>query len=149
LIFQVLRDEQGKSERLSFERLQQLLYERRNRHEIYCAKPSRESDGRLIYEMRKPENPDDVAHEYSDIQLGLLSEIARPGSRRVSLEGLGLLSMEYFKSEKSLHEVAGEAVELQKNLRLSAEETFHLLAAILDEMRWKRALSHPMLLKPM
>ena len=149
LVYQVLRDEQGKAERLSFERLQQLLYERRNRYEIYCAKPVRESDGRLSYEMRKPENPDDVAHEYSDIQLTLLGEIARPGSRRVSLEGLGLLSVEYFKGGQSLREVAGQAADLQQKFRLSEEETFHLLSAILDEMRWKRALSHPMLLKPM
>src|SRR5262249_10568535 len=99
--------------------------------------------------IRKPQNPDDVATEYADIQLQLVGEIAKPGSRRVSLEGLGLLGVEYYKGDQSLKVVAANAKELQTKWRLSADETFHLLAAILDEIRWKRALSHPMLLKPL
>jgi hypothetical protein len=148
LIYQVLRDHE-KDGPVSFERLQKLLYERRGQYAIYCPKPVREADGRLTYEVRKPENPDDVAHEYADIQLSVLGEIAKPGSRRVSLEGLGLLAVEYFKGEQTLREVALDAKTLQRTLRLSEDEAFHLLAALLDEMRWKRALSHPMLLKPL
>ncbi|MBW1794341.1 MAG: DEAD/DEAH box helicase [Deltaproteobacteria bacterium] len=150
LIYQVLRDEQAAGGGpVSFERMQKLVYDLRDRHAIYCPKPVREADGRKTYEIRKPENPDDVAHEYTDIQISLLGEIARPGSRRISLEGLGLLSVEYYAGEKTLREIAHEAKQLQTGWRLSEEEAFHLLAAILDEMRLKRALSHPMLLKPM
>jgi ATP-dependent helicase YprA (DUF1998 family) len=150
LIYQVLRDVQAeRGGPVSLERLQKILYERRDKYSIYCPKPMREADGRLTYEIRKPQNPDDVANEYADIQLGVLVEIAKPGSRRISLEGLGLLGMQYFKEERALSEIANGAHSLQKKWGLSAEETFHLLAAILDEMRWKRALSHPMLLKPM
>lgn len=150
LIYQVLRDAQASgSGAASFEKLQNLLYERRDRYAIYCPKPVRETDGRLTYEIRKPENPDDVAHEYADIQMTLLAEIAKPGSRRISLEGLGLLSVEYFKGEQALCEVAHTAQTLQHKWGLTAEEVSHLLAALLDEMRWKRALSHPLLLKPL
>jgi hypothetical protein len=150
LIYQVLRDVQaGGNGPVSFERLQKLLYERREQYAIYCPKPVRETDGRLTYEIRKPENPDDVAHEYADIQMTLLAEIAKPGSRRVSLEGLGLLGVKYFKAEATLHDIARETQALQQKWGLTVEEVFHLLAALLDEMRWKRALSHPLLLKPL
>jgi hypothetical protein len=150
LIYQMLRDVQaGGDGPVSFERLQKLLYERREQYAIYCPKPVREADGHLTYEIRKPENPDDVAHEYADIQMTLLAEIAKPGSRRVSLEGLGLLGVEYFKAESTLRDIAREAKALQQKWDLTAEEVFHLLAALLDEMRWKRALSHPLLLKPL
>jgi hypothetical protein len=150
LIYQVLRDVRtGGNGLVSFERLQKLLYERREQYAIYCPKPVREADGRLTYEIRKPENPDDVALEYADIQMTLLAEIAKPGSRRISLEGLGLLGVDYFKAESSLHDIAREAQALQHKWGLTAEEVFHLLAALLDEMRWKRALSHPLLLKPL
>jgi ATP-dependent helicase YprA (DUF1998 family) len=148
LIHQVLRD-QPVPEPVSFERLQKLLYERRDRYQIYCPKPVREADGRLTYEVRKPENPDDVAHEYADIQMSILAEIARPGARRVSLEGLGLLGVDYYKGEETLDVNAARAETLQRKWGLSASEAFDLLAALLDEMRWKRALSHPMLLRPL
>ncbi|MGA9771159.1 MAG: DEAD/DEAH box helicase [Blastocatellia bacterium] len=149
VIYQTLRDIQSESGPVSFDRLQQLLYQKRERYAIYCPKQRREADGRLTYEMRKPENPDEVAQEYADIQATLLAEIARPGARRVSLEGLGLLAVEYFKGSETLIEIARRAAGLQQRWRLSEEESYNLLAALLDEMRWKRALSHPMLLKPL
>ncbi len=150
LIYQVLRDSEGDGGLpVSFERIQKLLYERREQNAIFCPKPTREPGGRLVFEIRKPENPDDVAHEYADIQLSLLSELAKPGSRRVSLEGLGLLAVEYFKGEKALAAIAQQAVAIQKRWLVSGEETHHLLAALLDEMRWRRAFSHKMLLTPM
>jgi hypothetical protein len=62
---------------------------------------------------------------------------------------LGLLGVEYFKAESTLRDIAREAKALQQKWDLTAEEVFHLLAALLDEMRWKRALSHPLLLKPL
>ena len=83
----------------------------------------------MLYEIRKPQNPDDVAQEYADIQLTLLAEIAKPGSRRVSLEGLGLLKAEYFAGKQTLREISGRASSIQSKYRLSEEETFHLLAA--------------------
>jgi hypothetical protein len=150
LIYQTLREQQqaGQSP-VSFQRTQELLFKQRNKYEIYCPKPCRDDSGRLYFEVRPPQNPDDVAMEYADIQLALLAEIARPGGRRVSLEGLGLLRVEYFKQSVTLKEVAAGATGLQKKLGLSPEETYHLLAAVLDEMRWRRAFSHPQLLKPL
>lgn len=151
LIYQVLQDHhqsEGGSP-VSFDRLQKLLYQQRDRHAIYSPKSVRDANGRLTTEIRKPQNPDEVAQEYVDIQLSLLGEIAKPGSRRISLEGLGLLAIEYFNGEEPLREVARRAVKLQSDWNLSEEEVFHILATLLDEMRLKRALSHPMLLKPL
>jgi ATP-dependent helicase YprA (DUF1998 family) len=134
----------------SLERSLKLVYQKREQYSVYCPKPTRQPDGKVLYEIRKPQNPDDVAQEYADIQLTLLAEIAKPGSRRVSLEGLGLLQVEYFGGEQTLREIAAEgASSVGNKYGLSEEATYHLLAALLDEMRWKRALSHPMLLKPM
>jgi ATP-dependent helicase YprA (DUF1998 family) len=150
LIYQILRDERdSKRGPVSLRRMQEALYERRQKHEIYCAKPTRDASGRRIEEIRPPQNPDDVAAEYADIQVGLLSELARPGARRVSLEGLGLLSVMYFKGETPLEALVRGKAELARKWGLSELELFHLLAAILDEMRWRRAFSHALLLKPL
>ncbi len=149
LIYQVLRGGDDKQTPVSFEKLQSLMYEQRMRYEIYSPKAVREADGRKIYEVKKPENPDDVAQEYVDIQMSLLAEIARPGARRVSLEGLGLLGVEYFKGEQTLRQVVSEHAATAKKLGLTEAELFDLLAAVLDEMRWKRAFSHQLLLKPL
>ncbi|MCG8353535.1 MAG: hypothetical protein MI924_37690 [Chloroflexales bacterium] len=46
---------------VSFDRLRELLYQRRMQYAIYAAKPTREEDGRISYLMRAPQNPDDVA----------------------------------------------------------------------------------------
>jgi hypothetical protein len=149
LIYQLLRNEAAEGHTsVSLDRLQQLLFKQRMDYGIYCRKPVREEDGRLTWEIRKSENPDDVNLEYADIQSSLLSEIARPGARRISLEGLGLLTTIYHSGERTLSDLVGTAEQLQKKLGLAPVETFHLLAAILDEMRWKRALSHPRLLHP-
>ena len=105
--------------------------------------------GRVTHLMRKPENPDDVAAEHRDIQMAILSEIAKPGSRRVSLEGIGLLAVHYYKAELTLEQVAHGATKLQEKWRLSDDELYHLLATLLNEMRLKRAFSHAMLLTPL
>lgn len=150
LIYQVLADQQGEGGGpVSFDRLRDLLYSRRMQYEIYAPKPKREEDGHITYVTGKPENPDDVAAEHREIQLGILSEIAKPGSRRVSLEGIGLLAVHYYRAEQTLEQVARGAGQLQTRWRLSGEELFHLLATLLNEMRLKRALSHPMLLTPL
>jgi len=150
LIYQILKKEaQNGIQAVSFERMQELLYKARMENSIYSPKPKRETDGRLIYEIRKPQNPDDVAQEYSEIQLSILGEIARPGARRISLEGLGLLSVQYHTSDRALQEIAAAATNIHKKWGATPEEAFHFLAALLDEMRWKRALSHPKLLSPM
>lgn len=151
VVYQVLSNHKSThdSQPISLETLQKRIYEKREEYEIYCPKPIREADGRISYDIRKPQNPDEVALEYVDIQISILAEIARPGARRISLEGLGLLAIEYFKGENRLQDVAAQATTLQTKWRLSAEEVFHLLAVILDEMRWRRALSHPKLLSPL
>ncbi len=151
LIYQVLKNEAQRSgaAAVGFERMQKLLYKARMANGIYCPKSVREADGRETYIIKKPQNPDDVAQEYSDIQISILGEIARPGGRRISLEGLGLLSVEYHTGERTLQEIAAAATKLHKKWGFSPEEAFHILAALLDEMRWKRALSHSKLLSPM
>ena len=150
LIFQVLSEQQqDEGKPVSFEKLQRLLFDKRQTYKIYAPKPVRDDEGNLTYEIRPPQNPDDVAHEYVDIQLSLLSEIARPGARRISLEGLGLLSIKYFKQEETLRHVAARAERLLTRWGLSADELYDLCATLLDEMRWKRAFSHPKLLRPM
>jgi ATP-dependent helicase YprA (DUF1998 family) len=150
LIYQVLSEQQEQEGKpVSFEKLQQLLFSKRQTYNIFAPKPVRDDEGNLTYEIRPPQNPDDVAYEYVDIQLSVLSEIARPGARRVSLEGLGMLSIEYFKREETLRDVASRETKLQERWNLSGDELHHLLSALLDEMRWKRAFSHPKLLKPM
>ncbi|MCG8353536.1 MAG: cyclase family protein [Chloroflexales bacterium] len=73
----------------------------------------------------------------------ILSEIAKPGSRRVSLEGIGLLGIQYYQAERSLREVAEGAEALQNKWRLSGDELYHVLATLLNEIRLKRALAHP------
>jgi superfamily II DNA or RNA helicase len=149
LIYQVLQGVDDKLTPVSFEKLQSLMYQRRMQYEIYSPKAVREADGRKTYEVKKPENPDDAAQEYVDIQMSLLAEIARPGARRVSLEGLGLLGVEYFKGEQTLRDVVIEHATTARKIGLSEDELFHLLSALLDEMRWKRAFSHQLLLKPL
>jgi ATP-dependent helicase YprA (DUF1998 family) len=150
LIYQALADLQAeKKDAASLERLQKLIYQLRVANEIFCPKPIREPDGGLSYALRKPENPDEVDLEYRDIQLSLLAEIAKPGSRRISLEGLGLLAVAYFKSEHSLFEVVLQHEAFTQRCGFRPEVFYHLLAAVLDEMRWKRAFSHPMLCLPM
>ena len=57
--------------------------------------------------------------------------------------------MRYYKADQTLEQVANDATKLQAKWRLSGEEFCHLLATLLNEMRLKRALSHPMLLTPL
>jgi ATP-dependent helicase YprA (DUF1998 family) len=149
LVYQVLQQIQTEGGGpVSFDRLRELLYGQRMSYEIYAPKPTREEDGRVSYLMRAPQNPDDVAAEHREIQMLILSEIAKPGSRRVSLEGIGLLGVHYYKAEQSLRELATGAHTLQTKWRLSDDELYHVLATLLNEMRLKRALAHPMLLRP-
>lgn len=150
LIYQALADVQtGKNGIASLEKLQDLIYQYRIRNEIFCPKRLRDTEGGLSYVLRKPENPDEVDLEYRDIQLSLLAEIAKPGSRRISLEGLGLLGVEYFNADQALLDITSENEEFARRNGFAAETFGHLLAAILDEIRWKRAFSHPMLLEPL
>jgi hypothetical protein len=125
LIYQVLRDQRAQGGGpASFDRLRELLYQRRMQYEIYAPKPTREEDGRVTHLMRKPENPDDVAAEHRDIQMAILGEIAKPGSRRVSLEGIGLLAVHYYKAELTLEQVAHGATKLQEKWRLTDDELY-------------------------
>ncbi|MBU1701759.1 MAG: DEAD/DEAH box helicase [Candidatus Eisenbacteria bacterium] len=150
LIYQVLERERKSSLKpVGIERLQRMLFENRMEHQIYSPKEILDESGRKAIEVRRPENPDEISAEYEDIQQNLLAEIAGTGSRRMSLEGLGLLGVRYFDKEQDLETLAQEALELQKAAGLNPADLYQLLAAVLDGMRWKRALSHPMLAKPM
>jgi hypothetical protein len=80
----------------------QLLYQKRDQTQIYSPKSLRDSNGKLTTEIRRPQNPDEVSQEYVAIQGSILAEIAKPGSRRISLEGLGLLSVKYFQESRPL-----------------------------------------------
>ncbi len=148
LVFQVLRDEAG-ANGVSFEKLQEAIFKKRMQYATFCAKPTREEDGRLFWVSRRPANPDDSALEYADIQLQILAEVARPGARRVSLEGLGLLGVRYFQGDHALEDLASAETALQLKWNFTAPELSAILATLLDEMRLKRALSHPQLLKPL
>ncbi len=150
LIYEALSLEQRDgAESVSFEKLVQKVYELRRCYEIFCPKETRDASGQTVYEVRAPQNPDETKQEYEDIQLGILAEIARPGSKRISLEGLGLLALDYVSADSNVKAAAAENTRLQRRLGLSAGELGEFLATILDEMRWRRALSHPALLVPL
>ncbi|MBD3237212.1 MAG: DUF1998 domain-containing protein, partial [Candidatus Eisenbacteria bacterium] len=150
IIYQAIKDNlKGSKEPVSLERLISLIYDARKQYAIYGPKLTRDASGKVHFEIRAPENPDERDQEFSDIQFGLLAEIAKPGQRRVSLEGLGLLSVVYLKEDEDLRSAAPRAARLKAVSGLTGERLYDLLARILDEMRWKRALSHPLLLQPM
>ncbi len=77
----------------------------------------------------------------------ILAEFARGGNRRLSLEGLGLIRVNYHKLRE---ELAGydEAREIARLYHLTPDELYALASTILDEMRTRRALDHPMLISP-
>lgn len=77
----------------------------------------------------------------------ILAEFARGGSRRVSLEGLGLMRVHYHGLREALAE-SNVATEIAERLGLVPDELYGLCATILDEMRTRRALDHPLLKTP-
>ena len=77
----------------------------------------------------------------------ILAEFARGGSRRISLEGLGLMRVRYHGLREALAQSA-VATEIAQRWRLAPDELYGLCATILDEMRTRRALDHPLLKTP-
>ncbi len=77
----------------------------------------------------------------------ILAEFARGGNRRISLEGLGLLSVRYFELRENLEE-RPEAREFADKYGLTLDEVYGLALTILDEMRTRRALDHKLLTVP-
>src|SRR6266704_2116324 len=77
----------------------------------------------------------------------ILAEFARGGSRRVSLEGLGLMRVHYHSLHEALAESAA-ASEIAQRCKLEPDELYGLCATILDEMRTRRALDNPLLKTP-
>src|SRR5579883_1742307 len=77
----------------------------------------------------------------------ILAEFARGGSRRISLEGLGLMRVHYHALRQALAE-STLAAEIAQRWTLTADELYALCATILDEMRTRRALDHPLLTVP-
>lgn len=77
----------------------------------------------------------------------ILAEFARGGSRRVSLEGLGLMRVHYHALRETLAE-SSLAAEIAQRWGLTSDELYDLCATILDEMRTRRALDHLLLITP-
>lgn len=77
----------------------------------------------------------------------ILAEFARGGNRRLSLEGLGLIRTNYYRLRESLANNE-EAQEFAREHRLTLDELYALASTILDEMRTRRALDHPLLTVP-
>lgn len=77
----------------------------------------------------------------------ILAEFARGGNRRISLEGLGLLRVRYSGLREEL--LTNQAAQdFAAKWELKPEELYGLAATILDEMRTRRALDHPLLVSP-
>lgn len=76
----------------------------------------------------------------------ILAEFARGGNRRLSLEGLGLLHVSYNGLHAALQHP--QALAFQQQWQLSADELYSLASTLLDEMRTRRALDHPLLTSP-
>jgi len=77
----------------------------------------------------------------------ILAEFARGGSRRVSLEGLGLMRAQYHALREELAE-STDAKEITQRYGLTTDELYGLCSTMLDEMRTRRALDHPLLITP-
>jgi len=77
----------------------------------------------------------------------ILAEFARGGSRRISLEGLGLMRVNYHALREALADNP-VAADLAQRLGLASDELYDLCATTLDEMRTRRALDHPLLNTP-
>jgi rubrerythrin len=77
----------------------------------------------------------------------ILAEFARGGNRRISLEGLGLMRVNYHELREELLNSA-EAAAFAQQIRLTQDELYALCSTLLDEMRTRRALDHPLLLTP-
>lgn len=77
----------------------------------------------------------------------ILAEFARGGNRRISLEGLGLLSVRYYELRENIEE-RPEAKEFAAKYGLTLDEVYGLALTILDEMRTRRTLDHKLLTTP-
>lgn len=77
----------------------------------------------------------------------ILAEFARGGNRRLSLEGLGLIRVNYHRLREELSGY-DEAREFAQTYHLTSDELYALASTILDEMRTRRALDHPLLISP-
>lgn len=77
----------------------------------------------------------------------ILAEFAQAGQRRVSLEGLGLVAIDYDDLHARMARVPS-AHSLAERLDLSTFELADVCANLLDEMRVHRALDHQLLRAP-
>lgn len=92
---------------------------------------------------REREREDSIREETWPI----LAEFARGGNRRLSLEGLGLIRVHYHGLRAALAE-SDDARTFAGTYRLSMDELYGLASTVLDEMRTRRALDHPLLTSP-
>jgi hypothetical protein len=93
--------------------------------------------------MREQERKDIIDRETWPI----LAEFARGGNRRLSLEGLGLIRVHYYQLRETLQDCT-EARAFAQRWQLSTNELYALASTLLDEMRTRRALDHPLLTQP-
>jgi ATP-dependent helicase YprA (DUF1998 family) len=99
--------------------------------------------GLFEYERRERERENNIREETWPI----LAEFARGGNRRLSLEGLGLIRVNYYRLRESLADNE-DALAFADDYHLSLDELYSLSSTILDEMRTRRALDHPLLISP-
>jgi hypothetical protein len=97
--------------------------------------------------IERPRRDREEAERIEEETWPLLAEFARGGSRRISLEGLGLLQADYDGLRRDMAN-SPRAVALAQQLSLTLDELSDLCALILDEMRTRRALDHPLLTRP-
>ncbi len=93
----------------------------------------------------EPRNMDEEEAQKLDVTRALLAEVARRGARRLSLEGIGLIAARYYRLERLIADAMARDLAGLVPDRATA---LALAAALLDEVRWRGALSHPILCTP-
>ncbi len=91
-----------------------------------------------------PANKDERRDKRDTLTWQLLVEFARRTTRRVNLEGLGLVRVRY-EGLDDVPRSSGAAGKIKDVLGIDDETCARLLGAFLDEMRTRRAVDHPFL----
>lgn len=131
LIYQIVREESA-GEPLGLADLPELVFDRSLKL------------GLLEEPRRGRERQEKLAEETWPI----LAEFAQYGQRRVSLEGLGLVRVDYYRLLERIQGCA-QAQPLAEKLGLSVDELTDVCGNFLDEIRVRRALDHQALRAPL
>jgi len=92
---------------------------------------------------RKPPTQEHRRREIDKLSWDILAEFTRPGLRRVNLEGLGLVAVQYAGLEETVN--IPEFKELQQATNMKETELIGVFTLFLNEMRYRRALDHELL----